>query len=321
MLTPLLFAVAAAAPPAAPVVLTNHLGYELAGHKRAVVQARAKDRIDSCAVFEVDDSGAPLAGGASLEPVSPKHVGPVASWRDWDYWTADFSGLAHEGRFRISCGSSAGELRSFPFLIQKDVLERHTLSDVLFYFKGQRSSGRMDEADRHAPLDGRPELRVDAHGGWYDASGDYGKHLSHLSFSTYFNPQQQPLAVWALLESERLLTHRGDRSFRQFLRRLADEAAWGADYLVRIKAPAGSFYRSVQSPGPAKRAQDRRIAREYKNFAIKTSGTQTRMSDFDSTTTLDPATYQASLRAGAGVAMSALGRAAALFAAGEGRGV
>ena len=40
-----------------------------------------------------------------------------------------------------------------------------------------------------------------------------------------------------------------------------------ADYLVRIKAPAGSFYRSVQSPGPAKRAQDRRIAREYKNEA------------------------------------------------------
>jgi GH18 family chitinase len=319
MLAPLLFAVAAAAPPAAPVILTNHLGYELAGHKRAVVQARAGDRIDSCAVFEVDDSGARLASGARLEPVVPKHVGPVAKWRGWDYWTVDFSDLAHEGSFRLTCGSSAGELRSFPFRVQKDVLERHTLSDVLFYFKGQRSSGRMDEADRNAPLDGRPDVRVDAHGGWYDASGDYGKHLSHLSFSSYFNPQQQSLAVWALLETQQLLTRRSDRSFRQFLRRLADEAAWGADYLVRIKAPGGSFYRSVQAPGPAKRAEDRRIGREYKNFAIKTSGTQTRMSDFDSATTLDAATYQASLRAGAGVAIAALARAAAMEAPGERR--
>jgi GH18 family chitinase len=318
MLAPLFFAVATAAP-AAPILLTNHLGYELAGHKRAVVQARAADRIDSCAVLEVDDSDAPVTGGARLETVLPKHVGPVANWRDWDYWLIDFSDLAHEGRFRLTCASSAGELRSFPFRVQKDVLERHTLSDVLFYFKGQRSSGRMDEADRNAPLDGRPDVRVDAHGGWYDASGDYGKHLSHLSFSSYFNPQQQSLAVWALLEAQQLLTRRSDRSFRQFLRRLADEAAWGADYLVRIEAPGGSFYRSVQSPGPAKRAEDRRIGREYKNFAIKTSGTQTRMSDFDSATTLDAATYQSSLRAGAGVAIAALARAAAMEAPGERR--
>jgi len=58
--------------------------------------------------------------------------------------TADFSDLAHEGSFRVACRTSAGELSSYPFLVQKDVLERHTLSNVLFYFKGQRSSGRMD---------------------------------------------------------------------------------------------------------------------------------------------------------------------------------
>ncbi len=317
MLAHLLLAAATAAPLAAPVILTNHLGYELAGHKRAVVQGRPGDSVASCAVLEVDAAGVPVPAGARLELPAPKHVGPVAKWRDFDYWTVDFGDLAREGSFRVACATSAGELRSFPFRVQKDVLERHTLSDVLFYFKGQRSSGRMDRADADAPLDGRPDVRVDAHGGWYDASGDYGKHLSHLSFSTWFNPQQQPLSVWALLKTQELLTRRSDRSFRQLLRRLADEAAWGADYLVRIKAANGSFYRSVQSPGPAKRAEDRRIAREYRNFAIKTSGTQTRMSDFDPATTLDAATYQSSLRAGAGVAIAALARAALLETPGE----
>lgn len=317
MLAQLSLVIAAAAAPSAPVILTNHLGYELAGYKRAVIQARPSDTVGSCVVVEVDVSGTPLADGISLDLPAPRHLGPVAKWRDWDYWTVDFSGLAREGSFRLGCQASMGELRSFPFLVQKDVLERHTLSNLLFYFKGQRASGRMGQADRDLPLYGRKDVRVDAHGGWHDASGDYGKHLSHLSFSTWFNPQQQPLTVWALLETQRMLTRRTEASFRQFLRRLADEAAWGADYLVRIKVKDGSFYRSVQSPGPAKRPRDRRIAREYTNFAVKTSGTQTRMSDFESVNTIDAAAYQASLRAGAGVAIAALARAAAMETPGE----
>ena len=80
----------------------------------------------------------------------------------------------------------------FSIYIQKSILERNTISDAINYFKEERSAGRMDEADRHLSFDGKAGT-LDAHGGWWDATGDYGKHLSHLSFSTYFNPQQIPL--------------------------------------------------------------------------------------------------------------------------------
>ena len=85
-------------------------------------------------------------------------------------------------------------LSSYPFVIGKNVLEQATLSDVIYYFKGQRSSGLLDKADRHSHLQGKTDT-IDAHGGWYDATGDYGKHLSHLTFSSYFNPQQISLTA------------------------------------------------------------------------------------------------------------------------------
>ena len=66
------------------------------------------------------------------------------------------------------------------------------MSDVIYYFKEERSAGRCDKADRHLKFDGNKAGTVDAHGGRWDATGDYGKHFSHLSFSTYFNPQQIP---------------------------------------------------------------------------------------------------------------------------------
>jgi len=294
----------------APVVLTNHLGYELAGPKRAVVQGHKGDAVRSCAVEDVD-------GGARLPTGVPKHVGPVAKWRDWVYWEVDFSGVQREGTFRLVCRAGASDVRSFPFRIQKNILERHTLSDVVSYFKGQRASGPLDQADRALPLEGRTGQAVDTRGGWYDATGDYGKHLSHLSFSTYFNPQQLSLTAWGLLKTHELLQRRGAPHTRQHLRRLIDEGAWGADYLVRVKAPGGSFYRSVSAPGPEKRPQDRRIGREQKSIGIKTAETKDRMVVDEPTISEEEVAYQTSFRSGAGVAVAALARAAAMGAPGE----
>ena len=57
------------------------------------------------------------------------------------------------------------------------------VSDIVHYIKGQRCSGIWDGADRAAPRVGDGERR-DVHGGWYDASGDYSKYLSHLCTPT-----------------------------------------------------------------------------------------------------------------------------------------
>jgi GH18 family chitinase len=302
-----LMALPAAAAP--PVILVNHLGYDPDAPKRAVVQGHRGDAVRSCTVEA-------LGGGAPGPTRVPRSVGPVAQWRDWEYWTVDFSDLRREGTFRLACATASGTVRSFPFRVEDHVLERHTLSDVVYYFKGQRASGPMDQADHALPLEGRPDERIDAHGGWYDATGDYGKHLSHLSFSTYFNPQQLPLTAWGLLKAHELLQRRGTPSIRQHLRRLLDEGAFGADYLVRVKVPGGSFYRSVSAPGPEKRPQDRRIGREGRGFSIKTAETKDRMTP-PGEPSADDAAYQSSFRAGGGLAIAALARAAAMGAPGE----
>ncbi len=295
---------------AQPLVLTNHVGYDPGGPKRAVIQGAKGDAVRSCAVED--------AAGKRAATVAPVSVGPVARWRDWFYWTVDFSSLEKEGTYRVVCATAKGEVASSPFRVERDVLERHTLSDVVYYFKGQRSSGLIDAADRAVPLEGRPDRVIDAHGGWYDATGDYGKHLSHLSYATYFNPQQIPLTAWGLLRTYDLLQRRSDPLFRQHLRRLLDEAAWGADYLVRVKAPGGAFYRSVSAPGPAKRPDDRRVGKDAQAMAIKTKREEA--GSFVARAGgagLDEATYQTSLRAGGGMAIAALAQAALWQAPGE----
>ncbi len=104
--------------------------------------------------------------------------------------------------------TAKGETQSCPFEIQDDILERDTLSNVIFYFKGQRSSGPFDHADGRLALPGSPGSFVDVHGGWYDATGDYGIHFSHQNPTSYFNPQQVPLVAWGLLSSYNLLKGR-----------------------------------------------------------------------------------------------------------------
>ncbi len=266
-LTPLLLASLASlslAPRDVPVILTNHLGYDAWGPKRAVIQEQTDDEIGPCRLREETSD-------EQVAELTPQRAGAVKAWGDWIYWTIDFSDVRREGTFYLECDDSGDGIVSEPFVIGRSLLEHRTLSDVIYYFKGQRASGALDAADRALPFEDQTGRTIDAHGGWYDATGDYGKHLSHLSFSTYFNPQQLPLTAWALLEAHDLLDRRADPVSRQYLKRLLDEGAWGADYLVRIKAPNGSFYRSVSAPGREKRPEDRRIARDRQSFAINST--------------------------------------------------
>jgi hypothetical protein len=300
---------AAVTPP--PVILTNHLGYDAAGLKTAVVQGHAGDKLLSCALED-------LVRGTRVSIGAPRHVGTVDKWRDWVYWTIDFTSAEREGNFRLACHTARGEIHSFPFKVQKDILERHTLSDVIYYFKTQRSVGAFEQADRSLPVKDRPNERVDARGGWNDATGDYGKHLSHLSFSTYFNPQQTSLTVWGLAKAHDLLVDRKDPNFKQYLWRLKDEIAWGADHLVRLKVAGGSFYRSVQAPGAAKSPADRQIGKDMEAFAI-TPG-QDHGPESPTVAGKDAGAYQTSLRAGGGVAIAALARASTIDVPGERKG-
>jgi thiol-disulfide isomerase/thioredoxin len=294
-------------------VLTNQVGYEDSKPKRAVVVAATPLSLSS---FQLIDEGT----GKTVYQGKPVYSGPVGNWKKGQFWTIDFTPYTAAGTYRLRVNGTT----SRPFIIGANVLEKATLSDIVYYFKGQRSAGLLDQADHHLPLPasarnpsaagGLPQAMpaaapvdsLDLHGGWYDATGDYGKHLSHLSFSSYFNPQQIPLVVYSLLKTNELLSNRKGTDYRQFIRRILDEAMYGADYLVRVQAKGGSFYRSVSAPGAGKFARDRALSPEQQSYRIKQSKDQSFGGD---RTVNDWRSYQSSFRSGGGMAIAALAMA------------
>ena len=288
-------------------ILTNQLGYDPFGPKRAVVRGTAEDQIDSCTVRTDPD-------GTVVLQTSPAAGVPVDKWRKWRFWSIDFSDVQREGAYVVECQDRSQVLRSFPFRVQRDILERSTFSDVLFYFKSQRTSGLFDKADRNIAFRDSDRSRVDVHGGWYDASGDYGIHLSHLDFSNYFNPQQMPLAAFSLGKTLELLEARGDRNFRQIRIRLADELAYGADFLVRMRSPGKSFYESVDGYAEDKSPAARRVQRTM------TGGFAIRMKPGDNANAPaapDTGLFEVGFRNGGGMAVAALAIAARSASGGD----
>lgn len=288
-------------------VLTNQVGYEASGPKRAVIEADVPLQI---ANFRLEDA----ATGKTVYQGTARYTGTVDRWQHRRFWTIDFSGFSTPGKYRLIVAYPGGAAASHPFRIGTNVLESATISDVIYYFKGQRCSGLLDQADRHLPDPMDSTRRIDLHGGWYDATGDYGKHLSHLSFSAYFNPQQVSFTAWTLMRTYTLLSAKTGTDYRQYCRRLLDEALYGADYLVRCHVPGGSFYRSVGAPGPGKMPADRRIQAEEKSYRIKASANQ---SWGGAAQPSSPLAYQSSYRSGGGLAIAALAQAASAPADGD----
>ena len=290
-----------------PAVLVDQVGYEWQANKQAVVSS---DPAQSLHDFQVIDAST----GHAVYSGTLQDTGPVSKWNNQHYWRADFSALKTPGRYYLELKEQGNCIRSDEFLVQDNVLERNTLSNVIYYFKGQRASGLMDKVDRELRHpDGTPGT-LDIHGGWYDATGDYGIHLSHQNLTSYFNTQQLPMVVWSLLRSYQQLDARHDPDFSQYLRRLLDEGLFGADFLVRDKRPDGSFYQSIDAPGPNKLPQDRRIGDPNWRTQIKRNAGDTTE---QVTPTHGPHGYEASFRAGGGVAIAALALASTMDAEGD----
>ncbi|QXJ24406.1 glycoside hydrolase family 9 protein [Actinomadura graeca] len=245
---------AAAAPDhdATTQIFVNNVGYDPGAPKRAVITARtAPER------FEIVDAGS----GQTVHSGRPEDAGTVADWDGRNYWTADFSQVERPGDYYVAVGPA----RSAQFRIAATVLERYTLAHVVRHFKGWRCSGQYDKFDRHVPL-GTTGKSVDAHGGWYDATGDFGKHFTQLSNLSYFNTLQIPLTAWSLFVSHRELTARKDDNFTQLRTWLQDEALYGADYIRRVHVPGQSFYSSISQPGPPKDPLKRTLGTAQVNY-------------------------------------------------------
>jgi hypothetical protein len=288
-------------------VLADQVGYESTAAKQAIVAGTAQDAPQKFELVDADSAKTVYSDDLKL-------AGQVFDWKGRMFWIADFSGWRQPGQYAIHVRTAKGEAQSCPFKIQDDILERDTLSNVIFYFKGQRSSGPFAAADRHLAVPGSQGAFVDVHGGWYDATGDYGIHLSHQNPTSYFNPQQAPLVVWSLLSSYNLLKRRKNDDFSEYERRLLDEALFGADFLVRIKRPDGSFFESVDAPGREKLAKDREIGNPNWRTRIKTGTSESTESIAEAE---GPHAYEVSFRAGGGMSIAALALASTMPEEGE----
>ena len=288
-------------------ILVDQVGYETTAQKQAIVSGSAQDQPQQFALIDV-------TSGKQVFQAPLKPAGEVYAWDGRIFWTADFSQWQTPGHYALKVGADHTEAISCSFDISDDVLERNTLSSVVFYFKGQRASGLMDQADRHLLLPGGQNDFVDVHGGWYDATGDYGIHLSHQNPTSYFNPQQVPLAAWSLLKSYNALVARKDDNFSEYERRMLDEGLYGADYLVRIKRPSGSFFETITAPGREKLAKDRAIGNPDWRTQIKLKASD---STENIAAAVGPHAFEASFRAGGGMAVAALALASTMPIDGE----
>jgi hypothetical protein len=213
----------------APAVHLNHLGFDSLGPKHAVVEGAAG--LTRYAIVGPDGAAywcGDLTSLAFVEWGSSK-----------SFYSVDFTGLTRAGSYRLQIGTAV----SAAFEISDDHLFRSTFPTVLDYFKASRADDDdVWAADASISLNGS-DKRVDARGGWYDASGDISKYLTHLSYANFMNPQQIPLVAWALAwvfdRNPAALLASGRAQATQ------QEALWGADYLLRVLDPAGYFYTTV----------------------------------------------------------------------------
>lgn len=273
-------------------ILVNHMGYSANGPKKAVVQCKNGEQPLAFAVL--DAAGAEVLTGRLV------HTGPVARWNTGDYFTADFTALTKEGSYRVQVDGQCSEA----FEISAYLLTMRMLSGVSYYFKAQRDSGEWMADDRSLPFKGGyREGTVDAHGGWYDATGDYGIHLSHLSHSTYHNPQQASFTAYTFFKMHELLNKSGNEYYTMLKRRLLDEGAFGADFLMRLRAPSGGFFRSINRENALDPvAGTRGIGFEYHRSSDQFSAVAATAGE----ETVGEENYEVSLRSGGGSAIAAL---------------
>jgi hypothetical protein len=289
-------------------VVVDHIGYEPDSQKVAVVVLSDADPApDSFGLMDASTGKAVFSGRL-------KDAGTVERWTGRRFFAADFSGWQKTGHYVLSIHGPSGDAVSCEFAIEQDLLERNTLSNVIFYFKGQRASGDMDQADRHLAVPDEAGKFADLHGGWYDATGDYGIHLSHQNPTSYFNPQQVSLVAWTLLSSYRLLESRHNDNFTEYERRLLDEGLFGADFLTRMHRPNGSFFESISAPGKQKLARDREIGNPNWRTQIKKNASDSTQMQSGPVGTH---AYEASYRSGGGMAIAALALASTMPQDGE----
>lgn len=256
------------------MLLVNQLGYAPASPKTLIVSGDDHWEGSKVNLVRVADNHVQ----ARFTLPAPQ---TVSGWHQSSFYLVDFSEITTNGHYVFIMESG---VRSPSFVIDQDVLT-DTLPDILRYFDSQRCRGAIDDKDSQSTFFNHPELGcVNLSGGWFDASGDTSKYLSHLSYTNYMNPQQTPMLVWNFLIGAE---HLGETQTAEHLRQ---EAFYGADFLQRMQHPSGYFYMTLFDRW-SKDLQQREVCAYRTQQGIKSDD------------------WQAGLRQGGGVTIAALAEA------------
>ncbi|MCD2424794.1 glycoside hydrolase family 9 protein [Niabella pedocola] len=263
-----------------PLVLVNQVAYECEGYKTAMFKSRREPGQNDRFRLEDAFTGTIVYSGRLQKALQ------VRNWsEDW-YAVADFSSFKKTGTYKISVASSGAVYRSADFRIAANALVTTGIPAVLHFFQQQRARSPEElSADQHVQLYGS-EKRVDLRGGWCDASGDVSKYFSHLAYTNFMLPQQTPMVAWSLIHTAEKIPHMLEAA--GITAAFADEALYGADYLLRSLSEEGYFYMTLFSYFK-KDPEARRVVGLLAN----------------SKTTAD---YQCAWREGGGMAIAALAR-------------
>lgn len=278
-------------------IFYNQAGYDAGGPATVVV--RSDDDIEGAEwLLMKATSATDLSGSSVKEGVFGAGAMPDKWSINGKYYIVELPTSLQEGYYYLSTtgGKPRSEVvptNSGAFPVASKNLADKTLGLVLKYFRLDRSPATAHTKVYVGTGNGSTK---DVHGGWSDASGDYGTYLSHLSYANYMNPQQIPLTVWALaFANERIpaavKTATSDAEFA------IDEALWGADFLVRMQNDAGFFYMTVFNQWGQ--------SSYWRLCAF--SGSEGEMSN----------NYQTAYREGGGMAIAALAKASTLGKGGD----
>lgn len=278
-------------------VLINHMGYRINSPKSFLVQGDDGEKWQTFNV--IDESGKSVLSGDLTQ------YGHVANWHTGTYWRRDFTALNTLGTYHIEVSGAQATESSEPFALDAGQVDLRLISALTYYFKGQRDSGEWAAADKHAPFKGEREGQWDIHGGWFDATGDLGIHMSHQTFTSYFNPQQLSYSVYAFFDAYEQLAGKSP-NFTMVRRHLLDEGTFGADALVRRYVPGRSFLRSVNRETAYSIVEDTRKV----GFELHRSSWQFGEAKTLNSEKVTDLYYETSLRSGGGIAIAALAAAA-----------
>ncbi len=309
-----------------PLIIVNHIGYSTSAGKTAYLALPGDAAVGGCRLIveSIDSSGHgpglsdgvaahpadgvaahPADGGAGAPAARPELRDPtlgaperVDGWGPALYQRIDLGHVTIPGEYRLEVKVDGHRIRSERFTIAEHRAQTMTVADITAYFRSARSSGDIDRKDRHARFyDDDSGREVDARGGWLDASGDYSKFLSHLTYTRMMSPQQIPLCAWAMMAAaDELKTEHPEFRTSQHTR-LRDEGLFGADFLVRFQAPEGFFYTAIFDALTKK--LDERVITAPLQDSVRTQR------------------WQAAYRHGGGLAIAALARASTLDDSGQ----